>query len=186
MGWSSSWWLGISLVVRVGANLGEAPSVANFCERWPLAYFALLNRYFGLLGGGEIRSGAEGSQIVEGRHLLPIPGEGGLQPIVCCQPARSGEGHFLVVYPELFLAVSPGLFFDNVVRNFVSWFRSWLSWLCDQGIVHDSDRSLQSSSAAQQLREPVKITTLVPGVRYQLGIRVYWLGKSEVKGQSRY
>ena len=76
------------------ANLGEAPSVANFGERWPLACFALPSRYFGLLGGGEIRSGAEGSQFDEGRHLLPIPGEGGLQPIVYCQPNRSGEGHF--------------------------------------------------------------------------------------------
>ena len=45
----------------VGANLGEAPSVAKFGERWPLACFALPSRYFGLLGDGEARSGAEGS-----------------------------------------------------------------------------------------------------------------------------
>ena len=86
------------------------PSVANFGERWPLAYFALPRRYFGMLGGGEIESGAKGSQFVEGRHLSPISGENGLQPIVCCQPARSDEGHFLAVSPELLLAVSPGLF----------------------------------------------------------------------------
>ena len=78
----------------MGANLGEAPSVANFGERWPLDDFPLPSRYFGFLGGGEIGSGAEGSQFVEGRYLSPIPGEGGLQPIVCCQPARSGEGCF--------------------------------------------------------------------------------------------
>ena len=82
---------------------------------------------------------------------------------MCCQPARSGEGHFLAVSPGLFVAVSPGLFLavspgyflavspglllaispglfsDSVVRNFVSGFESWLSWLCDQGIVQGSD-----------------------------------------------
>ena len=130
--------------------MGEAPSVANFSERWLLACFAFPSRYFGLLGGGEIRSGAEGSQFVEGRHLSPISGEGGLQSIVCCQPARSSEGYFLVVSPVLLLAISPGLFSDSVVRNFVSWFRSWLSWLCDQGKVQDSDHSLQSSPAARR------------------------------------
>ena len=92
----------------MGANLEEAPSVANFDERWPLANFALPSRYFGLLGDGEIGSGAEGSQFVKGRHLSPITGEDGLQPIVCCQPARSGEG--------CFLAVSPGLFSGYVAR----------------------------------------------------------------------
>ena len=105
----------------------EAPSVANFGERWPLACFALPGRYFGLLGGGEIKSGAEGNQFVEGRHLSPIPGKSGLQPIVCCQPARSDEGHFLAVLPSLLLAVSPGSFSDSVVRYLVSGFWSWLS-----------------------------------------------------------
>ena len=127
--------------------MGEAPSVANFGGRWPLACLALPSRYFGLLGGGETRSGAEGSQFVEGRHLSPIPGENGFQPIVYCQLARSGEGCFLAVSPGLFLpvspglllAVSPGLFSVSVVRNFVSGFGSWLSWLCDQGIVQGSD-----------------------------------------------
>ena len=87
--------------------MGEAPSVVNFGERWLLACFALPSRYFGLLGGGETISGAEGSQFVEGRHLSPITGEGGLQPIVCCQPIRSVEGLFLAVSPGFLLAVSP-------------------------------------------------------------------------------
>ena len=90
--------------------MGEAPSVANFGEGWFLAYFALPSRYFGLLGGGELGSGTERSQFVEGRYLSSIPGEGGLQPIVCCQPARSGEGHFLAASPGSFLAVAPDLF----------------------------------------------------------------------------
>ena len=114
--------------------MGEAPSVTNFGERWPLVYFGLPSRYFGLLGGGEIGSGAERSQFVEGRHLSPIPGEGGLQPIMCCQPARSHEGCFLAVSPGLFfwlcrqgyfLAVSPGLFSGCVARV--------VFWLCRQG-----------------------------------------------------
>ena len=79
---------------------------------------------------------------MEGRHLSPICDVGGLQPIVCCQPARFGEGHFLAVAPGLLLAVSPGLFSDSVVRYFFSKFWSRLSWLCNQGIVQDSDRLL--------------------------------------------
>ena len=130
--------------------MGKAPSVAKFSERWPLACFALPSRYFGLLGGGEIRSGEEGSQFVEKRHLSPISGEGGLQPIVNCQPARSSKGRFLAVSPGLLLAVSPGVFSGSVIRYFVSGLWSWLSWLCDQGIVLDSDRLLQSSPAARR------------------------------------
>ena len=91
---------------------------------------------------GEIRSGAKGNQFEEGRHLSPISSKGGFQPIMCCQPARSGEGRFL--------AVSPGLFSDSVVRYFVSGFWSWLSWLCDQGIVQDSDRLLQNRLVARR------------------------------------
>ena len=55
------------------------------------------------------------------------------QPIVCCQPARSGEGHFLAVSPGLFLAVSPRLFlavspgfFSGCVARVVA------AWLCRQ------------------------------------------------------
>ena len=64
---------------------------------------------------------------MEGAILSPIPGKGGLQPIVCCQPARSGEGCFSgcvarlffwlcrqvvfrAVSPGCFLAMSPGYF----------------------------------------------------------------------------
>ena len=79
--------------------LGEEPSVTNTGEKWPLAYFDLPSRCFGFLGGGKVRFGTEESQFVEGRHLSPISGEGGLQPIVCCQPARSGESLFLTVSP---------------------------------------------------------------------------------------
>ena len=74
----------------------------------------------------------------KGAILSPIPDEGGLQPIVCCQPARSGEGCFSGCVTRSFfwlcrqigfLAMSPGWFFwlicqdlfsDSVVRSFVS------------------------------------------------------------------
>ena len=74
-------------------------------------------------------------------------------------------GFLLAVLPGLLLAVTPGLFSDSVVRNFVSGFGSWLSWLCDQGIVQSVTTNYR---AAQLLREPVKVPILVPGVRYQV------------------
>ena len=84
----------------------------------------LPSRYFGLLGGGKVRSGAEGSQFVEGRLLSPISDEDGLQLIVCCQPTRSGEGRFLAVSPGLLLVVSPDWSSDSVAKCSVSGF--WL------------------------------------------------------------
>ena len=51
------------------------------------------------------------ANLWRGAILSPIPGEGGLQPIVCCQPARSSTGGF-------FLAVSPGGFSGCVARLF--------------------------------------------------------------------
>ena len=46
-------------------------------------------------------------------------------------------------------------------------FRSWLSWLCDIGIVQDGDRLLQSSSVAQKTGKDYNIGTRskVPGIR---------------------
>ena len=81
------------------------------------------------------------ANLWRGAILLPIPGEGGLQPIVCCQPARSSKGGFsgcvarlffwlcrqvvfLAVSPGCFLAVSPGGFSGCVARLFF--------WLCRQ------------------------------------------------------
>ena len=57
-----------------------------FGERWLLACFALPSSYFGLLGGGEVRSDAEGSQFMEGRHLSPISGEGASSPSCAANP----------------------------------------------------------------------------------------------------
>ena len=73
------------------------------------------------------------ANLWRGAILSPIPGEGGLQPIVCCQPARSSEGRFSGCVAKLFfwlcrqvvfLAVSPGCFSGYVARLFF--------WLCRQ------------------------------------------------------
>ena len=64
---------------------------------------------FDFLGGGKVRFSAEGSQLVEGRHLSSVPGEGGFQPIACFYPTRSVGVGFVsgsVVRWSVFLAVS--------------------------------------------------------------------------------
>ena len=64
--------------------------------------------------------------------LSPIPGEGGLQPIVCCQLARSGEGHFSGCLQVVFLAVSPGCFSGCVAKLFSGCVARLFFWLCRQ------------------------------------------------------
>ena len=54
----------------------------------------------------------------------------------------------MAVSPGLLLAVPPG-FLAVLSGFFVSGFWSWLSWLCDQEIVQDSDHLLRSSLAAR-------------------------------------
>ena len=100
-------------------NLREAPSVANFGERWPLAYFALPCRYFGLLNGSGLEFDAEGSQFVEGRHSI-ADSRWWWPPAHCVLPTRQvwwGSFFWLcrqVVFwlcrQVVFLAVSPGCF----------------------------------------------------------------------------
>ena len=73
-----------------------------------------------------------------GAILSPIPGEDGLQPIVCCQPARSSEGGFSGCVARLFfwlcrqvafLAVSPGFFSGCVARLFSGCVARLFFWL---------------------------------------------------------
>ena len=90
---------------------------------------------------------------------------------------------FLAVLPGLLLAESPDLFSESVIRYFVSGFWFWLSWLCDQGIVQDSDRLSQSSLAARRNCKvtaqsitilfliPVICTHIIPG---QLSIAFFY------------
>ena len=87
-----------------------------------------------------MRLGAEGSQFVERRHLSLISGEGGLQPIVCCQSARSGMGLFQAVSLVLFLTVSPGVLAVVFGPGYPE---------CEQGIVQDNNSLFQSSQVAR-------------------------------------
>ena len=74
-------------------------------------------------------------------YISLIPDEGGFQPIVCCQPAKSGESLFLAVSPGLFLAVSlglflavsPGLFLAESPGLFSGCVARVVFWLCRQG-----------------------------------------------------
>ena len=83
------------------------------------------------------------ANLWRGAILSPIPGEGGLQPIVCCQPARSSKGGFsgvspgcfLAVSPGCFLAVSPGCFSGCVARLFSGCVTRLFFWLCRQVVV---------------------------------------------------
>ena len=89
------------------------------------------------------------ANLWRGAILSPIPGEGGLQPIVCCQPARSSEGYFCGCVARLFsgcvarlffwlcrqvvfLAVSPGCSSGCVARLFFWLCRQVVFWLCHQ------------------------------------------------------
>ena len=99
--------------------------------------------------------------------------EGGLQPIVCFQPARSVE-------KVLFLAVSPGgLFFGCIARFwsltvlyvsccFSSGLWSWLSWLCDQGVIQDGNSSTVECNCGLAGFYRAR---LVPAVGYHLLMR---------------
>ena len=88
-----------------GGSLGKSAvklTSSLFCVSKPLFWF------FGWLWG-ETWSG--GKPICGGAPSIANFGECGLQPIMCCKPARSDEG--------LFLAISPGFVAGSVTR-FVS------------------------------------------------------------------
>ena len=54
--------------------------------------------------------------------ISPIPSEGGLQSIVCCQSARSGEGLFQAVSLGFVAGCVARFVSDGVVRCFHSGF----------------------------------------------------------------
>ena len=98
-------------------NLGEAPSVANFDERWPLAYFCASKPLFWLIKWWSFRIWYGGKPICGGapfyrRFLVKVASS----PLCAANP----PGLVRVV----FLAVSPGCFSGCVVRLFF--------WLCCQ------------------------------------------------------
>ena len=111
VGWSSSWWLGICLVVRVEVmNLGEAPSVANFGERLPLAskpLFWLIKwwrfRIFRIWCGGKLICGGA-------PFYRRFPVKVASSPLCAANPPGLVRVVFLAVSPGLLLTVSSGCF----------------------------------------------------------------------------
>ena len=112
VGWSSSWWLGIGLIVWVGVvNLEEAPSVANFGERWPLACFCASKPLFWLITWWRFRIWCEGKPICGGAPFYRrFPVKVASSPLCAVNPPGLVRVVFLAVWPGCFLAVSPGCF----------------------------------------------------------------------------
>ena len=131
MGWSSSWWLGTSLIV-CGSQFGKGAICRQFWWEVASSLFCASKPLFWLVGwwrdniwcGGKPICGGAPS-IADSRWRWP--------PAHCVLPARqvwwglfSGcrqccfwqcrQGCFVAVSPGLFLAVSPGLFCDCVAR----------------------------------------------------------------------
>ena len=91
-------------------NLGEAPSVANFGERWPLAYFCASKPLFWLITWWRFRIWCGGKPICGGapfyrRFSVKVASS----PLCAANPPGLVRVAFLAVSPGCFLAVSPGL-----------------------------------------------------------------------------
>ena len=92
-------------------NLGETPSVANFGERWPLAYFCASNPLFWLIRWWRLRIWCGGKPICGGAPFYRrFPVKVASSPLYATNP----PGLVRVV----FLAMSPGCFSGCVARLF--------------------------------------------------------------------
>ena len=97
--------------------MGEAPSVANFGERWPLACFCASKQLFWLITWWRFRIWCGGKPICGGAPFYRrFPVKVASSPLCAANP----PGLVRVV----FLAVSPGCFSGCVARLFF--------WLCRQ------------------------------------------------------
>ena len=97
--------------------MGEAPSVANFGERWPLAYFCASKPLFWLITWWRFRIWCGGKPICGGAPFYRRFSVKVASSSLC---AANPPGLVRVV----FLAVSPGCFSGCVARLFF--------WLCRQ------------------------------------------------------
>ena len=98
-------------------NLGEAPSVANFGERWPLACFCASKPLSWLITWWRFRIWCGGKPICGGAPFYRrFPVKVASSPLCAANP----PGLVRVVY----LAVSPGWFSGCIARLFF--------WLCRQ------------------------------------------------------
>ena len=92
-------------------NLGEASSVANFGERWPLAYFCASKPLFWLITWWRFRIWCGGKPICEGAPFYRrFPVKVASSPLCAANPPGLVRVVFLAVTPGCFLAVSPGCF----------------------------------------------------------------------------
>ena len=120
-------------------NLGEAPSVANFGERRPLAYFCASKPLFWLITWRRFRIWCGGKPTCGGAPFYRrFPVKVASSPLCAANPPglvrvvflAVSPGCFLAVSPGCFLAVSPGCFYgcvamfvtDRVVRWFLAGF----------------------------------------------------------------
>ena len=100
-------------------NLGEAPSDANFGERWPLAYFCASKPLFWLITWWRFRIWCGGKPIYAGapfyrRFSVKVASS----PLCAANPPDLVHVVFLAVSPGCFLAVSPGCFSGCDARLF--------------------------------------------------------------------
>ena len=144
-------------------NLREAPSVANFGERWPLACFCASKPLFWLITWWRFRFWCGGKPICGGAPFYRrFPVKVASSPLCAANPSGLVKVVFLAVSPGcfsgcvarlffwlyrqvVFLAGSPDCFSGCVARLFfwlcrqvVFWLcRQVVFWLCRQGLFSD-------------------------------------------------
>ena len=108
-------------------NLGEAPSVANFGERWPLACFCASKPLSWLITWWRFRIWCGGKPICrEAPFYHRFPVKVASSPLCAANPPglvrvvflAVSPGHFSGCRQVVFLAVSPGCFSGCVARLF--------------------------------------------------------------------
>ena len=108
--------------------MGEAPSVANFGERWPLACFCASKPLFWLITWWRFRILCGGKPICGGAPFYRrFPVKVASSPLCAANPPGLVRVIFVAVSPGCFLAVSPGCFSGCVARLFF--------WLCRQVVL---------------------------------------------------
>ena len=114
-------------------NLGEAPSVANFGERWPLAYFCASKPLFWLITWWRFRIWCGGKPICGGapfyrRFSVKVASS----PLCAANPPGLVRVVFLAVSPGGFSGCVARLFSGCVARLFSGCVARWFFWLCRQ------------------------------------------------------
>ena len=117
-------------------NLGEAPSVANFGERWPLAYFCASKPLFWLITWWRFRIWCGGKPICGGapfyrRFSVKVASS----PLCAANPPGLVRVVFLAVSPGGFSGCVARLFSGCVARLFSGCVARFVFWLCRQVVT---------------------------------------------------